>query len=42
MHRAAFLDEMIRLHLGGTGKSEVTFKKRTTELVDLGDAGIEM
>ena len=42
MHRAAFLDEMIRLHLGGTDKGKVTFKKRVTKLIDLGDTGIEM
>jgi salicylate hydroxylase len=42
VHRASFLDEMVRLLPGGTGEGRVTFKKRLTELVDLGDAGIEM
>lgn len=42
MHRAAYLSEMIRLLLGGTGEGKVTLKKRVTELIDLGDAGIGM
>jgi len=43
VHRATFLNEMIALLPGGTGKGKVTFRKRLAELVDLEDGeGVEL
>ena len=42
VHRATFLDEMIALLPGGTGEGKVTFRKRLSDLVDLGDNGVEL
>jgi salicylate hydroxylase len=37
VHRATFLDEMIKLLPGGTGEGFVTFKKRCTDIDELED-----
>lgn len=42
VHRATFLDEMIRLLPNGTGEGKVTFRKRLADVVDLGAAGVEL
>ena len=42
VHRATFLDEMIRLLPNGTGEGKVTFRKRLADVVDLGAAGVDV
>lgn len=42
VHRATFLDEMIRLLPNGTGEGKVTFRKRLADVVDLGGDEVEL